>query len=59
MGTNPLTNPVVRPLVLPDFGEYGIEDPKRGAVMASDTTLLGVWLRDVIKLNEKARNFRA
>lgn len=58
MGNNPLTNPKVKPLVLPDFGEYGIEDPKRGTIKASDTFTLGTWLRDVIKMNAKSRNFR-
>lgn len=58
MGNNPLTNPMVTPLVLPDFASYGIVDPKRGSVIASDTSMLGKWLRDVIKLNDSARNFR-
>lgn len=58
MGNNPLTNPVVKPLVLPDFAPYGIEDPKRGQVVASDTTLFGNFLRDVVKMNEPNKNFR-
>jgi xylulose-5-phosphate/fructose-6-phosphate phosphoketolase len=58
MGNNPLTNPMVTPLVLPDFAAYGIVDPKRGSVIGSDTSMLGNWLRDVIKLNDSARNFR-
>jgi xylulose-5-phosphate/fructose-6-phosphate phosphoketolase len=58
MGNNPITNPTVRPLVLPNFADYGIKDPQRGMMMASDTTILGTWLRDVIKLNDSTRNFR-
>ena len=58
MGNNPITNPTLKPLVLPDFEDYGIPDPKRGTVMASDTGILGTFLRDVIKANEAARNFR-
>ncbi len=58
MGNNPYTNPVYKPLVLPDFAKFGIEDPKRGTVKASDATHLGDFLKGVIKLNESARNFR-
>jgi len=58
MGSNYYTNPMVKPLVLPDFAEYGIADPKRGEVFASDTGHLGLFLRDIIKMNEKSRNFR-
>ena len=58
MGNNQITNPLVKPLVLPNFADYGIKDPNRGAVMASDTGILGTFLRDVIKCNEKTRNFR-
>lgn len=58
MGNNPYTNPVSKPLNLPDFGEFGIPDPRRGMVVASDTTHLGHFLKQVIVLNEKTRNFR-
>lgn len=58
MGNNQITNPVVKPLVLPNFADYGIKDPKRGSVMASDTGILGTFLRDVIRCNQAARNFR-
>ena len=58
MGNNQITNPIIKPLVLPDFSDYGIIDPRRGAVLASDTGILGTFLRDVIKCNETARNFR-
>lgn len=58
MGNNPYTNPHYKPLILPDYGEFGIEDPKRGKVFASDATHLGYFLKRVVELNAKARNFR-
>lgn len=58
MGNNPYTNPVVKPLILPDFAPYGIADPQRGDISASDTSHLGRYLRDVIQMNERSRNFR-
>jgi len=58
MGNNPYTNPHFKPLVLPDFGKFGIEDPRRGEIFASDASHLGDFLKRVIELNAKARNFR-
>jgi xylulose-5-phosphate/fructose-6-phosphate phosphoketolase len=60
MGNHPLTNPILRPLVLPDFEAYGVDvtPASRGAKTASDTGVFGVWLRDVVQQNEKTRNFR-
>eukprot|EP00814_Leptocylindrus_danicus_P006627 CAMPEP_0116012102 /NCGR_PEP_ID=MMETSP0321-20121206/4938_1 /TAXON_ID=163516 /ORGANISM="Leptocylindrus danicus var. danicus, Strain B650" /LENGTH=794 /DNA_ID=CAMNT_0003481411 /DNA_START=45 /DNA_END=2429 /DNA_ORIENTATION=+ len=58
MGNNPFTNPRVKRLRLPPFADYGIDIPHRGAVKASDTTIVGKFLRDVIRKNESARNFR-
>ena len=60
MGENPFTNPVVNPLVLPEFAKYGIDvDPDhRGQIQASDTYVMGTFLRDVIASNAKTRNFR-
>ena len=39
MGENPYTNPTVKPLVLPAFGNYGIDvnPQERGHIQASDT----------------------
>jgi len=34
---------ILQPLVLPDYGEFGIEDPTRGTVQASDATHLGYF----------------
>lgn len=58
MGNNPYTNPVIKPLNLPDFEQFGIPDPGRGKVFASDASLLGNFLKKVMVLNEKTRNFR-
>lgn len=60
MGENPYTNPIVRPLILPDWRKFGINvtEDKRGQLEASDTYQTGTFLRDVIKLNDKQRNFR-
>jgi len=58
MGNNPYTNPVSKPLNLPDFESFGIADPQRGKVFASDATQLGYFLKQVMVMNEKTRNFR-
>ena len=48
----------MKPLILPDYSQFGIVDPKRGQVFASDAALLGNFLKEVIVLNEHSRNFR-
>ena len=48
----------MRDLRLPDFREYCVEVPRPGEVDAEDTRVLGIYLRDVVKLNEPERNFR-
>ncbi len=60
MGSNPHANGglLLRDLTLPDFRAYAVNVPSPGSVDASDTHELGVFLRDVIKLNMKQRNFR-
>jgi len=60
MGNNRYTNPVVKPLVLPDFNDYAVSvDPNgRGEAMASDTYTVGTFLRDVCDKNQHHRNFR-
>jgi xylulose-5-phosphate/fructose-6-phosphate phosphoketolase len=60
MGANPHANGglLLRDLVMPDFQNYAVIVPSPGSVQAADTQLLGVFLRDVIKLNSKQRNFR-
>lgn len=60
MGANPHANGglILRDLVMPDFQNYKVDVPLPGSVQAADTNVLGEFLRDVIKLNRKKRNFR-
>jgi xylulose-5-phosphate/fructose-6-phosphate phosphoketolase len=60
MGANPHANggQLCRELCLPDFRRYGVAVPAPGAVEASDTRVLGTFLRDVVAENAAARNFR-
>ncbi|MCU1291296.1 MAG: Xylulose-5-phosphate phosphoketolase [Bryobacterales bacterium] len=60
MGMNPHANggTLLEPLILPDFWNYAVEVPKPGGNDAEATRVLGNYLRDVIKGNEKTRNFR-
>ena len=58
MGANPHTNGgnLLSDLRMPDFREHAIDVPSPGAVSAGDTTILGPFLRDIVKLNQE--NFR-
>ena len=60
MSANPHTNggAVMRELRLPDFRDYAIKVPSPGAAVAEATRVMGTYLRDVMKLNLEARNFR-
>ncbi|MBV8341165.1 MAG: phosphoketolase family protein [Gammaproteobacteria bacterium] len=60
MGANPHANggALLRELRMPDFRDYAVSVEKPGAVQAEDTRVLGALLRDVIRLNQKPRNFR-
>jgi xylulose-5-phosphate/fructose-6-phosphate phosphoketolase len=60
MGANPHANGgiLLRDLIMPDFRDYAVKVISPGAVNASDTHELGVFLRDVAKLNQPQRNFR-
>ena len=60
MGANPHANGgvLMRELRLPDFADYKVDVPAPGAVAAEDTSVLGTFLRDVIKANDDQRNFR-
>lgn len=60
MGANPHTNPgnLIKDLILPDFRDYVIDTEKQGQEVAQDMTVLGKYLRDVIKLNSENHNFR-
>ena len=60
MGANPHANGglLLRELMLPDFRDYAVNVPSPGAVKAEATRIQGQFIRDVIKLNADARNFR-
>jgi xylulose-5-phosphate/fructose-6-phosphate phosphoketolase len=60
MGANPHANGgiLLRDLRMPDFQEYAVDVPKPGSVTAESTRAMGRFLRDVMKLNLEARNFR-
>ena len=60
MGANPHANGgmLLRDLIMPDFRDYAVKVPSPGAVTAADTHELGVFLRDVARLNREQRNFR-
>jgi len=60
MGANPHANGgmLLRDLVMPDFRKYAVNVPSPGSVQAADAHELGVFLRDVAKLNRERRNFR-
>ena len=60
MGANPHANGglLLRDLKLPDFRDYAVDVPVPGTVTAESTRVTGDFLRDVMKLNAAARNFR-
>ena len=60
MSANPHTNGglLLRDLVMPDFRTYAVPVPSPGVVNAEATRVLGVMLRDVMRLNEASANFR-
>jgi len=60
MGANPHANGglLLRDLIMPDFRNYAVNVPSPGSVRAADAHELGVFLRDVVKLNREQRNFR-
>ncbi|MGA8767883.1 MAG: phosphoketolase family protein [Candidatus Acidiferrales bacterium] len=60
MGANPHANGglLLRDLVMPDFRDYAVKVTKPGTELEESTRVLGNLLRDVMKLNAGARNFR-
>ena len=60
MGANPHANGglLLKDLRMPDFRDYAVDVPKPGTVIAEATRVMGNFLRDVMKLNMDARNFR-
>ena len=60
MGANPHANGglLLRELRMPDFRTYEQPVPAPGAVEAQDMTVLGAFVRDIMRENMDARNFR-
>ena len=60
MGSNPHANGglLLRDLRTPDFSKYAVEVPAPGEAEAEDMAELGKYVKDVLKLNQKAKNFR-
>jgi xylulose-5-phosphate/fructose-6-phosphate phosphoketolase len=60
MGSNPNANGglLLKELRLPDFRAYAVDVPGPGQQDASDTEVLGTFLRDVISENADRKNFR-
>lgn len=60
MSANPHANGglLLRDLRLPDFRDYAVKVTKPGAMDVESTRLMGIFLRDTMKLNMESRNFR-
>jgi xylulose-5-phosphate/fructose-6-phosphate phosphoketolase len=60
MGANPQANGgiLLRDLIMPDFRKYAVDVPRPGTEYAEATRIMGTLLRDVMKLNAGANNFR-
>jgi xylulose-5-phosphate/fructose-6-phosphate phosphoketolase len=60
MGDNPHANGgwLLKDLQMPDFRDYAVDIPKPGTVEQGATKVMGLFLRDVMKLNAASRNFR-
>ncbi|HET7003324.1 MAG TPA: phosphoketolase family protein, partial [Puia sp.] len=60
MGANPNANGglLLHDLKMPSFRDYAVSVDQPGGTQASDTMVVGGFLRDVIKYNEEEKNFR-
>src|ERR1700758_3841545 len=60
LGSTPHANGgvLLRDLNLPDFRDYALTVKAPGATVSEPTRVLGVMLRDVMRLNGEERNFR-
>ena len=60
MGLSPYANGglLLRDLRMADFRKLAVDVPRPGATNAEATRVMGTLLRDVMKLNMEARNFR-
>lgn len=48
----------LKPLRMPDFRNYAVQVPQPGQINAEATRVMGIFLRDVMKLNLESQNFR-
>jgi len=60
MGAIPYANGglLKRDLVLPDWTSFALDLPRPGGRIAEATRIMGAYLREVIRLNAEAKNFR-
>lgn len=60
MAMNPVTNGgiLAKHLEKPNPSDYAVDNKDHGANEAQDMTVLDAYIRDLIKLNDKNRNFR-
>ena len=60
MSDNPHANGglLLRDLKMPDFRDYAVKVPSPGATTAESAREMGKFLRDIMKLNLDAKNFR-
>ncbi len=60
MGANPHANGglLLKDLSMPDFRDYALKVAEPGRSMGEATRVMGKLLRDVMKLNQDAKNFR-
>lgn len=60
MAMNSVTNGgiLAKHLEKPNPSDYAVDNKDHGANEAQDMTVLGAYIRDLIKLNDKNRNFR-
>ncbi len=60
LGANPHANGglLLKELKMPDFREYAVKVSKPGVEIAEGTRIQGQFIRDVLKVNADARNFR-
>lgn len=60
MSANPHANGglLLRDLRLPDYEDYAVDVARPGSTTAEGTRVLGSWLRDVMRENSDASNFR-
>ncbi len=60
MGATPYANggKLLKDLRMPDFRDYAVDVPEPGEVEAQDMLELGDFVRDIMKMNDEAKNFR-